>query len=149
VNRLHKISPSDSILLLILLVLLSFSLLPLLFGNCGKTWLALQIGFAAASARLEMSRAEAMHNIASSLALPSPLAVPLPLSMLLSFSLSLDMLRKRSEGLVDGRDEPQPDVWLSGTRRNRKTKRDDLVYGQTPRPNIYEKYKRDKPWTGD
>jgi hypothetical protein len=105
VNRLHKISPSDSILLLILLVLLSFSLLPLLFGNCGKTWLALQIGFAAASARLEMSRAEAMHNIASSLALPSPLAVPLPLSMLLSFSLSLDMLRKRSEGLVDGRDE--------------------------------------------
>jgi hypothetical protein len=87
-DRLHKISPSDSILLLILLVLLPSSLLSLLFGGCTL------LGFASASAHPEMGLAEAIHNIAISLALPLLVAVPLPLSTPFPLSVSFDMVER-------------------------------------------------------
>jgi hypothetical protein len=90
--------------------------LSLLFGNCGKAWLALQPGFAAASAHPEMGLAEAMHYIAFFLALMLLLSTSLPFFTPLAFSLSSNIARERGkEGLVDGRDEHR--------KRQAKTKR--------------------------
>jgi hypothetical protein len=122
----------DAIVVLFLLLLPS-SLLPFLLGSCGKTWLTLQPRLAAASAHHEVGLAEAMHNIAFSLALPSPLVAPFPLSA------SLDMVRKWSESswwmddMGVGRTKAKPEVLLTGMRHTRyrekeKAKRDDLPH---------------------